>query len=535
MNGHEGAWRVPGYTEVRELGTGGSGRVVLARRAGDDFPVAIKYLSDELRADLGFVARFRHEARLLAILRSPHAARLYEYVEGAGGAAIIMELVDGVSLRRLLASQGPTGPEAALVVLKGALLGLSAAHVSGLVHRDFKPENVIVDAEGNSKLVDFGVAVRVGDDVGGAGTPSYMAPEQWSGAPATPATDVYAATIVFFECLTGTRPFRADTVAAIARHHQVTPPPVEQVPEPLRGLVEHGMAKHPADRPHSADAFLAELEAVAGAYGPDWEERGRRRLARLAGLLGMLFPLGEPAPDANTALAQTRLRGDGGAAHTAAAGKKLAFKVAIGAGVVAAVAGATAIVVGTVNGARLTASSSSATPGVTLTMAPTESAEPDPLPTEEDLPEETPTPEPGDPTPTATVPGDTTAPLPTATKSSSPKPSPTATKSRTPPSTRPSTRPSATPTRSTATPEPELTSTKLPGPNRTTITAAPTSARPTATAAPPTTRRPIPTRTAPTATATATSTPGDGPTPTEEPTLNISAADPTTSEGPTPG
>ncbi|MEV5408708.1 serine/threonine-protein kinase [Thermopolyspora sp. NPDC052614] len=324
MNGHGGTWRVPGYTEVRELGKGASGRVVLARRIGDDFPVAIKYLSEQLLRDPEFLAGFRHEARLLAIMRSSHAARLYEYVEGEGGAGIVMELVEGVSLRRLLRAEGPTGPEAALVVLKGALLGLAAAHVNGLVHRDFKPENVIVDLAGESKLVDFGVAVRVGDEVGGAGTPAYMAPEQWAGAPASPSTDVYAATVVFFECLTGAQPFQGTHLAALARQHQTAPPPVEQVPEPLRGLVERGMAKHPADRPHSADAFLAELEAAAGAYGPDWEERGRRRLASLAGLFGASAPVAEAA-DATTSLAETRL-------HRVRAAKKPLGKVAVGAG-----------------------------------------------------------------------------------------------------------------------------------------------------------------------------------------------------------
>ena len=540
MNGHEGAWRVPGYTEVRQLGVGGSGRVVLARRAGDDFPVAIKYLSEELRSDLGFVARFRHEARLLAILRSPHAARLYEYVEGAGGAAIIMELVDGVSLRALLSSEGPTGPEAALVVLKGALLGLSAAHMTGLVHRDFKPENVIVDAEGNSKLVDFGVAVRVGDDVGGAGTPSYMAPEQWAGAPATPATDVYAATVVFFECLTGTRPFRGDTIAAIARQHQVTPPPVEQVPSPLRGLVEHGMAKHPADRPPSAEAFLAELEAVAGAYGPDWEERGRRRLASLAGLLAMMFPLGDKVPDVATALAQTRLPGRGGGrgagrgtAQTATASKRLAIKIALGAGALAAVTGAAAIALGTMGGTELTSNSAGASPGITLTPGPTESAEPDPEPSE-DLPEESPTPEETDPdpTPSASPPSGTAAPPPASTGSPTAKPSPSATKTGTRPSTRPTTRPStrrpsATPT---DTDEPELTSTGLPKPDR--PTTAPTTTAPTS--APPATRRPTPTRPAPSPSNTVSTPPSETPTPSDEPTINISVVGPTPSDEPTP-
>src|SRR5437868_3075815 len=200
MNGTpDEPWGVPGYTTVRELGAGAGGRVVLARRDHDGAEVAIKYLSDSLRGDVGFVARFRHEARLLGTMRSPYNARLIDYVEDGNGAAIVMELVDGVSLRALLSSEGPTGPEAALAVLKGSLKGLSAAHVIGVVHRDFKPENVMVQSDGTSKLVDFGIAVRSGDVGNPAGTPHYMSPEQWSGAPAAPTTDVYAATVVFVD------------------------------------------------------------------------------------------------------------------------------------------------------------------------------------------------------------------------------------------------------------------------------------------------------------------------------------------------
>ena len=185
----EGQWGVPGYTEVRELGSGAAGRVVLATRDHDGAEVAIKYLNDELRSDMGFVARFRHEARLLGTLRSSHHARLIDYVESGQGAAIVMELVNGVSLREILKSEGPTGPEAALAVLKGSLQGLAAAHAIGVVHRDFKPENVMVQGDGVSKLVDFGIAVQAGEGVSAAGTPPYMAPEQWSGGPAGPTTD----------------------------------------------------------------------------------------------------------------------------------------------------------------------------------------------------------------------------------------------------------------------------------------------------------------------------------------------------------
>ncbi|MEV4165961.1 serine/threonine-protein kinase [Nonomuraea dietziae] len=292
--------RVPGYTETRELGHGGAGRVMLAVRDSDRLPVAVKHLSDP---DL--IERFRAEAVLIAGLDSPHIARLMEYVEDDEGAAIVMELVDGVTLRHLLAHEGATGPEAALLILRGALLGLAEAHAAGVVHRDFKPENVMVTAEGRSRLVDFGVAAHTGQEGPPEGTPSYMAPEQWRDTPAGPATDVYAATVVFYECLTGHRPFDGDDPAVLAFQHQHLPPPLEEVDEPLRPLVAHGMAKDPADRPASAGHFLAELEAAAAAYGDNWQERGRTDLAVLAVPYSALFPLSTPVAETSSTLALT--------------------------------------------------------------------------------------------------------------------------------------------------------------------------------------------------------------------------------------
>ncbi|MEU8175929.1 serine/threonine-protein kinase [Microbispora hainanensis] len=304
-------WNVPGYTVTRELGAGGGGRVVLAVHERTGAPVAIKYLSEDLRRDEGFVVRFRQEARLLVELNDPHVVRLYEYLETEQGAAIVMELVDGPTLRALLRRQGPTGAEAALTVLKGSLLGLAAAHATGVVHRDYKPENVLVTADGASKLADFGIAVRAGGAPGSsAGTPPYMAPEQWTGAAASPASDVYAATAVFFECLTGHRPYRATEHSVLRHMHQTAPVPVEEVPEPLRRLVARGMAKNPALRPASAAAFVYELErAAVAAYGPSWEERGRSRLAALAAALAATFPLNQARPsETGSSLFTTTLR-----------------------------------------------------------------------------------------------------------------------------------------------------------------------------------------------------------------------------------
>ncbi|NJP94709.1 protein kinase [Nonomuraea sp. FMUSA5-5] len=293
---------VPGYTEIRELGHGGTGRVMLAVRESDGLAVAVKHLSEALRHDTAFLTRFRSEALVIKEIDSPHTARVLDYAETGDDAAIIMELVEGVTLRRLLEHEGATGPEAALTVLKGALLGLAEAHRHGVVHRDFKPENVLITQDGDSKLVDFGVAAHVGETAELSGTPSYMAPEQWDDAPAGPQTDVYAAALVFYECLTGHRAFHAENVAALAYQHQHVPPPLDDVEEPLRPLVEHGLAKDPADRPESAQAFLAEMEEAArAAYGEDWELRGRTGLGILTLPLAALLPRPQAVTDAGTA------------------------------------------------------------------------------------------------------------------------------------------------------------------------------------------------------------------------------------------
>ncbi|MFJ4672657.1 protein kinase domain-containing protein [Kitasatospora purpeofusca] len=318
----ERPWELPEYVHERELGAGASGRVVLARHRATGTPVAVKYL----HSAAGTPA-LRAEAEVLARLDSPHVTRLYEYVEGERGAAIVMELVDGIALRELLRAEGATTPEAALVVLKGSLLGLAAAHGAGVVHRDYKPANVLVDTAGTSKLVDFGIAVPSGDERDVSGTPAYMPPEQWAGRPASPAGDVYAATVTFFECLTGARPYGGTTFAELAVQHTEAPIPAELTPDPVRPLILSGLAKDPGARPDSATALLSELEAVAAAgYGPGWEEKGRLDLTTLVALLALLLP-GAGAAAGGTSLAHTAL-GGGSAALDSATGGSAAIQSA---------------------------------------------------------------------------------------------------------------------------------------------------------------------------------------------------------------
>jgi serine/threonine protein kinase len=174
-------WKVPGYTEMKRIGSGGFGEVFLARHDPSGTLVAIKYLHHDLLADAEFVEMFRAEAAVLDALDDPNVVRLYEYVESPAGAAIVMELIAGVSLRDILKFQGKTTAEAALAVLQGSLLGLAAAHRRGVVHRDYKPENVLVNGDGISKLTDFGIAARTGDHPVQAGprdtAKSLMRPE----------------------------------------------------------------------------------------------------------------------------------------------------------------------------------------------------------------------------------------------------------------------------------------------------------------------------------------------------------------------
>src|ERR1700728_1948426 len=268
-------WVAPGYTAVRELGSGGFGDVMLARHDASGTLVAIKYLRHELLEDPEFAGMFRAEAAVLAALADPNVVRLYEYIESPGGAAIVMELVDGVSLREILSRQGKTTAEAALMVLRGSLLGLAAAHARGVVHRDYKPENVLVDGVGGRKMDDFAIAPRPGARPMPTGTLAYAPPEQLTGAPASPASDVYAATATFYECLTGRPPFSGATAEKLMYQHLAEAVPLEPVPGPLRPLIEAGMAKDPGRRPADAAAFVAGLRTMAaGAYGPAWEQRG---------------------------------------------------------------------------------------------------------------------------------------------------------------------------------------------------------------------------------------------------------------------
>jgi len=274
-------WTVPGYTETRAIGAGGTGRVVEAVHDGSGTRVAIKYLSSRLCSDGFFRERFRSEADGLAGLEHPNLVRVRGLVETDFAAAVVMELVEGVSLRQVLGVGAPLTPQAALTILRQSLLGLGIIHYLGIAHRDYKPANALLSTEGVSKLVDVGIADRSGAMVPAAGTPSYMAPELWEGATAGPATDVYAATATLYESLTGRVPYIGDSVFELQTMHRAAPIPISDVPPAVQQLLTQGLAKAPEARP-TVMAFLAELEeAATAAYGPRWEECGQQELAAL--------------------------------------------------------------------------------------------------------------------------------------------------------------------------------------------------------------------------------------------------------------
>ncbi|MFI0352416.1 protein kinase [Actinomadura sp. 9N407] len=274
-------WTVPGFTHVQELGGGSTpNRVLLALDDLTQTKVAIKYLDPRLDVDEAFLSRLRGIARSLSQLEDPNVVDFYELVESPEGTAIVMERVDGFGLRRLIATQGSTGPLAALAILSGTLLGLAAAHGKGVVHGALRPSEILLDDDGNCRLVDFGLA-PVGTEARTA--PAYTAPELWGGGtPANSGTDMYAATAIFYECLTGTQPYTGRNQSAIGKAHREAPIPLEAIPEPLRGLVGQGLAKDPAARPASAADFLGAVEdAAVDAYGPSWLAQGRGRLIEL--------------------------------------------------------------------------------------------------------------------------------------------------------------------------------------------------------------------------------------------------------------
>ncbi|MER6125279.1 protein kinase [Streptomyces sp. NPDC001795] len=247
------------------IGRGAMGEVWRAYDQMLGRPVAVKVLLDR-NTDPTADSRFRLEAQTAGRLHHPHVVGVIDFGEHEGRLFLVMELVEGDSLSRVLVDEGPLSAERVAHIAAQAAAGLAVAHEQGIVHRDIKPGNLLIDAGGTVKIGDFGIA-RFMDDPSGAltatgqivGTSLYIAPERALGKPAGPASDVYSLGCVLYQLLTGQPPFRADTPIAILHHHLDTPPvpPRElgvALPPAFENYLLGLLAKRPEDRPTARQA-----------------------------------------------------------------------------------------------------------------------------------------------------------------------------------------------------------------------------------------------------------------------------------------
>ncbi len=260
------------YRVDSRIARGGMATVYLGTDTRLDRTVALKIAHPELAHDADFVRRFIDEARSVARLSSPNVVAVYD--QGAEGDILFlaMEYVPGRTLRELLTERGRLSPREALDIIEGVLTGLAAAHAAGIVHRDVKPENVLITAGHAVKVADFGLAraaARAGHTKTGTiiGTAAYLAPEQVSRSASDPRTDVYASGVMLFELLTGAQPHTAETPLAVAYKHvnEVVPAPssvTPGLPPALDALVALATSRNPDLRPADAGQFLQAIAEV---------------------------------------------------------------------------------------------------------------------------------------------------------------------------------------------------------------------------------------------------------------------------------
>jgi eukaryotic-like serine/threonine-protein kinase len=317
--------------ELEELcGSGGMSSVYRAHDRLLERTVALKILHEHFMRDDAYVERFRREARAVAQLAHPNIVTVIDRGEQDGRQFIVFEFVDGMNLKELVEQEGPLTPREAIELALQVARGLAFAHERGLVHRDVKPQNVLLDGDGRAKVTDFGIAHAVdreGMTITGTimGTSNYISPEQARGEPVDEQSDIYSLGCVLYELLTGEVPFDGDNFVAVAMRHVNDPVPSvsdvrPDVPPHLDWTVRQAMAKDPAERFRSMAEFAAELEAchaeLEGADGatvvvpprrPPRRARSRTRrrsrvlpavlagvaLATLAGALVGIFTLGD--------------------------------------------------------------------------------------------------------------------------------------------------------------------------------------------------------------------------------------------------
>jgi beta-lactam-binding protein with PASTA domain/predicted Ser/Thr protein kinase len=300
------------YQVLRKLGAGGMANVYLAEDQELGRRVAIKILNDRHANDEQFVERFRREAKNAAALSHPSIVSIYDRGEAEGTYYIAMEYVDGRSLKELIVSRGPAPIHVAVEYARQILSALRFAHRHGIVHRDIKPHNVLVDSDGRVKVTDFGIARAGASQMTEAGsivgTAQYLSPEQARGSDVDQRSDVYSLGIVLYELLTGTVPFNGDTSVEIAmKHLSALPEPPSakrsEIPRDLDLIVLRALAKDPSDRYQSAEEMEADLDRFArgAAVSPVTEESATQIL--------------RPALDPLSSTAATRITRPGGYAQ----------------------------------------------------------------------------------------------------------------------------------------------------------------------------------------------------------------------------
>jgi serine/threonine protein kinase, bacterial len=261
------------YRVATKIATGGTSTVYRGLDTRLDRPVALKVMDSRYAGDQQFLTRFQLEARTVARLKDPGLVAVYDQGLDARHPFLVMELIEGGTLRELLTERGPMPPHAVAAVLRPVLGGLAAAHRAGLVHRDVKPENVLISDEGDVKIVDFGLvravaAAGITSTSVILGTAAYLSPEQVRDGKTSPRSDVYATGILAYELLTGQTPFSGDSPLSVAYQRLDTDVPapgtvIDGVPEQFDELVRRATARDAAARYADAQEMGAELDAIA--------------------------------------------------------------------------------------------------------------------------------------------------------------------------------------------------------------------------------------------------------------------------------
>ncbi len=271
---------VAGYRVEGVLGQGSMGVVYRATQLSQNRPIALKVLGSDMSLQPGFRARFEREGQLQAALEHRHIVPVYEAGQSEDGLFLAMRLIDGPTLKDLILKR-QLDPARTIGILAQAGEALDAAHAARMIHRDVKPQNILIDRDEHVFLADFSLSKspelepRLTGTGQFIGTIDYVAPEQIQGEPATSASDSYALTVVLFECLTGSVPFRRPTEAAVLYAHLIEPPPratelAPGLPPAIDNVIAAGMAKDPAARPASASELIraaAEALSVGLAQG----------------------------------------------------------------------------------------------------------------------------------------------------------------------------------------------------------------------------------------------------------------------------